>query len=33
MSAVLPLLDPNSIGDGLWVQERGPEDNGIAIII
>jgi hypothetical protein len=29
MSAVFLLLDPNSIKDGLWAQERGPEDNGI----
>jgi hypothetical protein len=30
MGATLPLLDPDVIGDGLWAQERGLEDNGIA---
>jgi hypothetical protein len=31
MSAVLLLLDPDSIGDGLWAQERGLEDIGITV--
>jgi hypothetical protein len=31
MGAALPLLDPNSIGDGLCAQERGLEDNGITV--
>ena len=31
MSAALSLLDLDSIGDGLWAQERGPEDNGIIV--
>ena len=31
MGVALSLLDPNSVGDRLWAQERGLKDNGITV--
>jgi hypothetical protein len=31
VSVILPVVDPDPIGDGPWAQEGGPEDIGITI--
>jgi hypothetical protein len=31
MSVILPLMDPNFVGDGVRAQEEGPDDIGVIV--